>query len=70
MTGTNFNCLLVEFLLNRRMPNCTTVVQTAGDLIEPEIRLNSPKESHFSALYPNKNLPKSFGIVQLNGLLK
>ena len=30
--------------LNHRMPNCTTVVQTASDLFEPEIRLNSPKK--------------------------
>ena len=37
--------------LNRRMPNCTIVVQTAGDLFEPEIRL--------------KNLSESVGIVQL-----
>ena len=38
MTGTNFNSLLVEFLLlNRRMPNCTTVVETASDLFELEI---------------------------------
>ena len=29
---------------NRRMPNCTTVVQTSSDLFEPEIRLNSPKK--------------------------
>ena len=50
-------------LLNRRMPNCTTVVQTASDLFEPEIRLNSPKKGHFFALYPTKKLPKSFGII-------
>ena len=30
--------------VNRRMPNCTTVVQTAGDLFDPEIQLNSPKK--------------------------
>ena len=29
--------------LNRRMPNCTTVVQTANNLFEPKIGLNSPK---------------------------
>ena len=29
---------------NRRMPNCTTVVQTASDLFEREIQLNSPKK--------------------------
>ena len=39
---------------NRRMPNCTTVVQTASDHFETEIRLNSPKKLHFSALYPTK----------------
>ena len=33
-----------EHELNRRMPNCTTVVQTASDLIEHEIRRNSPKK--------------------------
>ena len=31
-------------LINRRMPNCTTVVQTASDLFEHEIRLNLPKK--------------------------
>ena len=37
--------LLVKFIqFNRRMPYCTTVVQTANDLFEPEIRLNSPKK--------------------------
>ena len=30
--------------INRRMPNCTTVVQTASDLFKQAIRLNSPKE--------------------------
>ena len=30
--------------INRRMPNCTTVVQTASALFEPEIRLNLPKK--------------------------
>ena len=34
----------VQSFNNRRMPNCTTVVQTASDLFEPEIRLNSPKK--------------------------
>ena len=29
--------LNVVLLLNRRMPNCTTVLQTASDLFEPEI---------------------------------
>ena len=29
---------------NRRMPNCTTVVQTESDLFEPEIQQNSPKK--------------------------
>ena len=53
-------------LINRRMPNCTTVVQTAGDLFEPEIRLNSPKKNTFQPFIRLKNLPKSFGIVQLN----
>ena len=38
--GTN----LLKSELNRRMPNCTTVVQTANDLCEPEIRLNSLKK--------------------------
>ena len=36
--GRNFNPL------NRRMPNCTTVVQTEHDLFEPETQLNSPKK--------------------------
>ena len=36
--------LNVVILLNRRMPNCTTVVQTAGAFFEPEIGLNSPKK--------------------------
>ena len=35
---------------NRRMPNCTTVVQTANYLFQPKIGLNSPKKRHFSAL--------------------
>ena len=52
-------------MFNCRMPNCTTVVQTASDLLEPEIQPNSPKKWHFSALYPTKNLRKSFSIVQL-----
>ena len=66
MTGTIFNSLLVEFLLlNRRMPNCTTVLQTASDLYEPEIRLNSPKNYTFRPFIRLKILPKSFGIVQL-----
>ena len=29
---------------NRRMPNCATVVETANNICEPEIRLNSPKK--------------------------
>ena len=47
------------------MPNCTTVIQTASDLFEPEIRLNSPKNDTFRPFIRVKNLPKSFGIVQL-----
>ena len=35
---------VVFISLNRRMPNCTTVVQTASNLFEHEIRLNSPKK--------------------------
>ena len=31
---------MLKSILNRRMPNCTTVVQTASDLFEPEIRKN------------------------------
>ena len=31
-------------IIKRRMPNCTTVVQTASDLLEHEIRLSSPKK--------------------------
>ena len=42
-------------MLNRRMPICTTVVQTANDTFQLFIRL--------------KMLPKSFGIVQLSTLL-
>ena len=30
--------------INRRMPNCTSVVQTASDLFKPEIRPNLPKK--------------------------
>ena len=52
--------------INRRMPNCTTVVQTASALFEPEIRLNLPKNDTFRPFIRLKNLPKSFGIVQLN----
>ena len=33
-----------DIYFNRRIPNCTTVVERAGHLIEPEIRLNSPKK--------------------------
>ena len=41
------------------MPNCTTVVQTGNDLCEPEIRRNSLKKSHFSALFPTKKAPEN-----------
>ena len=65
-TGTFFNSLLVEFLLlNRRMPNCNTVLQTASDLFEPEIRQNSRHNDTFRPFIRLKILPKSFGIVQL-----
>ena len=48
------------------MPNRTTVVQTASDLFEPEIRLNSPKKLHFSALYPTKKPSKIFRYCSVN----
>ena len=52
--------------LNRRMPNCTTVVQTANNLFEPKIGLNSPYT--FQPFIRLKKLPKSFGIVQLSSI--
>ena len=57
-------------ILNRRMPTGTTVVQTANDLFEPVIRLNSP-ENYFPPFLPFirlRKLPKSFGIVQLSSV--
>ena len=47
-----------KIFFNRRMPNCNTVVQTASDLFELEIGLNSLKKWHFSALYQTKQAPK------------
>ena len=50
----------MEFLLlNCRMPNCTTVVQTASDLFELE------ENDTFRLFNRLKKLPKCFGIVQL-----
>ena len=39
-------CVPVEIELKfiKKLQNCTTVVETAGHLIEPEIRLNSAKK--------------------------
>ena len=65
MTGTNFNTLLVVFFY--LTVDCLTVplwYKQQVTFLNP----NSTKfvqKSHFSALYPTKNLPKSFGIVQL-----
>ena len=53
---------------NRRMPNFTTVVQTASDLFEREIRLNSPKKLHFSALYSTIKPSKIFRHCSVNSL--
>ena len=44
------------------MPNCTTVVQTANDLCEHKIRLNS----HFSALYLTQKAPKKLQHCSVN----
>ena len=46
---TLHNNVLIEIYnstesINRRMPTVTTVVQTANELFEPEIRLNSPEK--------------------------
>ena len=40
----NVKVSLGTISLNRRMPNCTTVVQTANYFYKPEIRLNSPNK--------------------------
>ena len=52
------------------MPNCTTVVQTESYLFELEIRLNSPQNDTFRPFIRRKNLPKSFGIVQLSAKIR
>ena len=54
-------------LINRRLPNSTTVVQTANDLFHSKINQIRPKNDTFRPLIQLKNLPKTFGIVQLSG---
>ena len=51
--------------INRRMPNCTTVVQTASDLLNSKFDQIRPKNDTFRPFIRLKKLPKSFGIVQL-----
>ena len=51
--------------LNRRMPDCITMVQTANDLCKPEIQLNWPKNDTFRPIIRLKKLQKTFSIDEL-----
>ena len=51
--------------LNRRIPNCNTVLQTVKDLFQREIRPNSPENYHFSTFFVFQNSQILLGIVQL-----
>ena len=54
-----------KFSLNRRMPNCTTVVETANDFLNPKFNKIRPTNDTFRPFIRPKKLSKSFGIVQL-----
>ena len=48
------------------MPRCNNVLQTEKDLLQHEIRLNSPEEWHFSTFVHTVKSSKAFGHYPVN----